>query len=173
MKLQKSQLAFVSVIAIVGLTFVAGLIDLLTNWDDDHWDRNSIETYLEIPLPVDADSVAFDGRQGRGGRLNLAFSASNESVDAFVSNFCDDTLYQGYDPFNSIDSEEQVDNGHLITVEPWITYYSYSPGTPDNQFGMRCVFSGKGQIQVLVDKAASDTASVRIEVLYQNTHPYR
>jgi hypothetical protein len=142
--------------------FTAVVIDVLT--DGNEWNIDSIEDYLEVSIPADAEFVEFEGRRGRGGALYLAFEASDDSVDAFASGFCGDSLFQGYDPFNAVDTSEQRSDAYMIRMGEE-RYYSYSPDTPDTLFGTRC-FGSKGQIQILVDRTSSEITRLKMEVQF-------
>lgn len=160
----KKRAIAIGTIAILAVIFFVGLGNLFTNWNGYLWNKASIEKFLETPIPADANYVEFDGHRGRGGGLNLTFEASDESVEAFVSKFCGNTLYQGYDPFNAIDTEEHRIGAYRIKMDQ-VSYYSYSPDTPDNLFGIRC-YSDKGQIQILVNKTFGDIGHLKMEVLF-------
>lgn len=166
-------------IAIMTLVFFAGLAELLKILEYDSWNTELIENVLGTPLPADAHDVEFGGRTGRGAYLDLTFKASHKSVDAFVSKFCEGPLYQGYDPFNaidtSIDTKEPPQGAYIIKMNDFydMSYYSYSLNTSDDLFGIRClsVFgftsgNGQSQMQILVDKTSPDVALVKIEALF-------
>jgi hypothetical protein len=168
-------LGMMGVVAILMLGVFAGLAEFHKILEDDSWNKESAENFLRTPLPTDVHDVKFGGRTGRGGQLDLSFEASYESVDTFVSQFCKGLLYQGYDPFNAIDTEKQHEGAYLITMEQYYptSYYSYSPNTSDKLFGIRCVAllgfgqgNGPAQIQILVDKTSHDAALVKIEALF-------
>jgi hypothetical protein len=150
----------------------SGAFQLLRILEDESWNKESVEKTLRVSLPVDASHIEFDGRRGRGARLDFTFEASYESMDTFVSQFCEGTLYQGYDPFNAIDisfyAKEKPVKAYVITMNDYypISYYSYSPNTSDHLFGIRCLSPKLGELEVLVDKTSPDVALVKMDAFF-------
>ena len=150
------------------IAFILYLPSFVANSGGYLWDIDAINDFLEMPIPTEAKMIEFDGNRGRAGYLNLSFQAFSPTMDDFIAQFCDSQLYQGYDPFNAIDVPESVASAYLITMEN-VNYYSYSPDTSENIFGIRCLIPGNGQVQIVVDKTNGTTYSVRLEVLYNCT----
>jgi hypothetical protein len=101
-------------------------------------------------LPPDAENITFEEFPGLGRAYyyKLQFSASPGSVARFASTMCEGQLYQGYDPFNSVNTSVPTSNS--ILVRTWLSlHYSHSPDAPDRMYGNRCVgYRWVGQITV-------------------------
>lgn len=156
------------ILALYPVLTALGLIVLvfMTNMGNSTWDIDSINTWmLDIPIPPDATAIEYDGHQGRGGWLDLHFESSNETMDEFVKQFCGGKLYQGYDPFNAVDTVEQIEDSHFIDMVS-ITYFSHSINTLPTIYGMRCLSPQGRQHQLIVNKAGEAFSSFRLEVLF-------
>ena len=92
---------------------------------------DKVESWLGVPLPADAREVTFreepeDYTQYR----YLQFSASPDSVTQFVGHICGGEVFQGYDPFNAVDTSSPQPNSVLVHLRDSM-YYSHSPDAPD------------------------------------------
>jgi len=157
---------FVSIFVTIEL--VTGFNENIINAENDYqWNVASINEFLKVSIPADANNIEYSGHTGRGGQLNLSFDADDEEAREFVSMLCNNTLYQNYNPFNAIDVSEPILDAHFIEIAN-VSYYSYSLNTPPTTYGTRC-FSPIGQIQLILDTSDADKSYVELEVLFNCT----
>jgi len=115
-------------------------------------------------LPSDAVDIEYAMNEQRYNYALLSFTASPISADEFVSRFCFNFLYQGFDPFNAIDDLEG-NTGFLIRTNPSYYYYSKSPNTPPTIFGNRCFHNQQGGLlQIRIDRSNPDYYHVKLEI---------
>jgi hypothetical protein len=125
----------------------------------------AIESWLRVPLPSDANDISFyENNGGRSWLMTLEFNASPDSVDEFTNHLCGGVLYQGYDPFDSIDTDVPTPDSVLFHL--WDTvHYSHSLSTIDTIYGNRCSPRWGILLQIIVDKADSNSYAVMIDAL--------
>ncbi|MBN8594462.1 MAG: hypothetical protein J0M33_22080 [Anaerolineae bacterium] len=159
-------LAVTGVIIAVILTSIQRAGYILRNWNGREWNVTSIEQVLGVQFPSDAQDLHFEGHQGRGGYLELTFSASSSGMNTFMGNLCDNVFFSGYDPFNTIDRGEPFTFAHRISVEQF-PYYSYSLNTPNTIAGNRCQTDRPGhRLQVRVDRSNASAYVARIHLFF-------
>ncbi|CAG0990427.1 hypothetical protein ARNL5_03196 [Anaerolineae bacterium] len=165
---QRAKTVIASLIAIV--VVIMGLEAMFHSAFSDAWSLPLINGSLKVPIPNSVLDLAFDGRRGRGGYLELRFRTLNEKAKVFTDQFCEGQLHQGYDPFHATDSLEYEPKSVLIKLgqNPQYTYYSRSPGTLTSLYGNRCL-SPSGQYQVTVDLSEPLLSSVHLEWKYTCT----
>ena len=120
------------------------------------------EGWWGAPLPSDAREVTLQEIPPSYTEYRyLQFSTSPRSATEFVNNICMGGVYQGYDPYNAVDTSSPQPNSILVHL--WDSmYYSHSPNTPDTIYGTRCERS-LGLTQVLVDATDPDFRIVTVE----------
>lgn len=134
------------------------LLQSLHGADGPEWNLQEIEDYLGVTVPREAIEISYNSERRAGFWIKLRFQAPPEHISQFTDGICNGILYQGYDPFNAIDTAKPLPDVHLIKSSEF-TYYSYSPDLPRTYSGNRC-HNGL----ILVDKTNSDFYAVRFEI---------
>lgn len=163
---------FILTVAVTGviittiLTRIAELGNILRNWDGREWDVPSIEQALGVQFPSDTQNLHFEGHRGRGGYLELTFSASSSGMNTFMGNLCDGIFFSGYDPFNAINRGEPFTFAHRISIDQF-PYYSFSLNTPDSIAGNRCrTGPAHTLLQMRVDRSDASLSVARIRLFF-------
>lgn len=132
--------------------------------DDYDWTLERIEKSLGVPIPQDAVDVRYEGEWGRLTELELTFQAPPQSMDEFMSHFCQGISHQHYDPFRAIDLAKRVDYQFAVYMEDrWPSnYYSYSPNASDSLFGNRCDQTDRDFVKIVVDKSNAQNYALRM-----------
>gem|GEM_PF-3642256 len=126
---------------------------------------NDLRSVWGIEIPPESTEINFQSEVVERGFIGLSFKVPPENLQSFVESVCDGKLYEGYNPFDTIDSEEPTDSSILIKTNRF-TYYSYSRDNSAMIFGNRCdaTLGGIGQVhQITVDKTNPELFSVRFE----------
>ncbi|MBI1279125.1 MAG: hypothetical protein GC179_13435 [Anaerolineaceae bacterium] len=120
---------------------------------------------INSPIPADATDVQYSSEARYGYFIKLSFQAPPDSAVTFAKHICDETLYQGYDPFNASDSFASYPNSIAIK---WASHAYFSrSNTSQAIYGNRCQLKSRpfNPIQVKVDQTNRDFYLVQFELL--------
>ncbi len=156
---------------IVGLLILVGIVmasiasfEILLS--PQSWSLEAINERLTLPVPKEVSDLSIGGRLGRGGFLELSFTAPPSEADHFISQFCDDKVFQGYDPFKGIDVVEPLSYAVPIKLDIY-RYYSYSLNTPATIWGNRCLSHlTQDQVQIMIDRSNQQQYIVGLELYF-------
>ncbi|GIK64643.1 MAG: hypothetical protein BroJett018_24370 [Chloroflexota bacterium] len=130
------------------------------------WNFKEIVDYIDADYPEGAVDIEYDSdHDNRTFFIALRFKARPAEVMKFVESICDGVLYQGYDPFDTIDGGKPSMGAKLI-VDSGGSYYSHSPNAPQSLFGNRCQLElGSGRWEhIRVDTSDPNLYEVRYEI---------
>ena len=155
-------LTTIGMIILVGIVIVSFLMSL----SPQSWSLETINERLALPIPKVVLDLSIEGRLGRGGFLELRFTSSSSDADHFISQFCDDTVFQGYDPFKGIDVVKPLSHAVPIKLDIY-RYYSYSINTPATIWGNRCLSQPRrDQVQIMIDRSNHQKYTVKLELYF-------
>lgn len=100
---------------------------------DSSYRLEEIEDLIDAKIPKDAVDIEYSSQRGYGFFIRLSFKAPPESALQFANSLCSGVLYQGYDPFNAVNSSLKH-GAHLIRATDFV-YYSYSPDATKHLLG--------------------------------------
>jgi hypothetical protein len=127
------------------------------------WTLEFVEEQFIGQLPHDAINISYTDKDAAHSYARLSFAAPPQSADRFTEQFCTNLFYEGYDPFNAIDSVDD-ETGHLIATQSYY-YFSYSQNTPTTVFGNRCFQNSRGGLlQIRIDKSNPAYYLVDLEI---------
>ena len=127
------------------------------------WSLEDLKHYFTGELPQSAVDIQY---QSRGSYGLLSFKSSPTDALAFAHRFCYGTLLTGYDPFNSVDTNDnKSDDGYLIQTNSEYFYYSHPIHTDNTLLGNRCSDIRRGGIHQLVVYTQDKTQyEVKLEI---------
>lgn len=139
------------------------------------WNFEEIVEYIGADYPEGAVEIEHESSHfDRGFFIEVRFKAPPDDAMKFAESICDGVLYQGYDPFDTIDGGQPSPNAHLIFGFGY-AYYSYSPNASQSLFGYRCQLHttyGRWE-QIRVDTSNPKLYEVRYEIpTEQSTRQY-
>ncbi len=130
--------------------------------NDSEYRLEEIENLIGSKIPKDAGNIEYSSKRGHGFFIRLSFKAPPGSALQFANSLCGGILYQGYDPFNAVESPLKH-GAHLIQSTNFV-YYSYSRDAPTTYWGNRC--RGGGHVQLIrVDQSDPDFYTILFERL--------
>lgn len=125
------------------------------------WDLEYLQQAFIGDLPEGAIDIRY---QSLGNYALLNFRASPPEALEFAQRFCYGVLFEGYDPFNSVDNHD-AGNGYLIQTNPQYFYYSHPINPAKAQLGNRCSDIQRGGLhQIVVNTEQSDLYEITLEV---------
>ncbi len=155
-------LATIGMIIFIGIVIASSLNSL----SPQSWSLKAINERLSLPVPQAASNLSIGGRLGRGGFLELSFTSLSSEADHFISQFCDDKVFQGYDPFKGIDVGKPLSYAIPIKLDVY-KYYSYSLNTPATTWGNRCLSEPRrDQVQIMIDRSNQQNYVVKLELYF-------
>jgi hypothetical protein len=112
------------------------------------WSLEDLQHYFVGELPPNAIDIQYQSLTSDG---LLSFKASPSDVLEFAQRFCYGSLLSGYDPFNSVDTNDNKSgDGYLIQTNPEYFYYSHPIHIDNTILGNRCNDLKRGGIHQLV-----------------------
>lgn len=142
------------------LLFAIILTHYLTNSPNEDIDK--LEREIGTNILSEVVNLQYDYNLGVGYFIDLSFSATPDQTDEFVERICNGKLYQGYDPFNAINTYNTVSDTILVEADSFM-YHSHSPSASDSIWGNRCY--GTGPVLIAVDKSNAELYEVVLKVL--------
>lgn len=133
---------------------------------DFEWNFKEIVDYIDADYPDGAVDIEYDSdRYNRTFFIEIRFKAPPAGAMKFAESICAGVLYQGYDPFDTIDGIRPFPDAKLIFGSGSI-YYSYSPNASQDVFGYRCAlyFGSSRWEHILVDTSNRNLYEVRYEI---------
>lgn len=129
------------------------------------WNFEEIVEYVGADYPEGAVEIEHESSHfDRGFFIEVRFEAPPDDAMKFAESICDGVLYQGYDPFDTIDSGQPSPNAHLIFSSG--LYYSISPSASPHMLGYRCRFhySSARLEYIRVDTSNPNLYQIRYEL---------
>ncbi|MBA3869317.1 MAG: hypothetical protein H0X30_09190 [Anaerolineae bacterium] len=127
------------------------------------WSLEELQQLFTGELPKSAVDIQYQALATYG---LLSFKSSPSDALAFAQRFCYGSLLTGYDPFNSVDTNDNKSgDGYLIQTESSKFYYSHSIHPVNTQLGNRCSDLKRGGLHQLVVYTQDETLyEVKLEI---------
>lgn len=133
------------------------------------WNFEEIVDYIGADYPEGAVDIEYESSHfDRGFFIEVRFKAPPDDAMKFAESICDGVLYQGYDPFDTIDGRQPSPNAHLIFGSS--LYYSVSPNASPRILGYRCRFhySSARWEYIRVDTSNPNRYQIRYELQHES-----